>query len=235
MQTLSTEAAEQKAEQRLRHYIDRFPELDPWAVRVIQHLFNTHRVIGATVSAWLGPSNTSLARLHALTILEVAEGQRLSIGALSSSLLVSPPNVTRLVDGLVRLRLVTRSNNRRDRREVFVKLTPAGKDLLTRALPLQFAAAANITATLSLEERKRLVSLLSKLCRGAATSRVAVSKMLADGTFSVPSAPTAAMPPNARSRRHSKAGRASVLRDPPRNRGSLKVNLLHLSKNKRKG
>ena len=72
----------------------------------------------------------SHARYNALRILRGSSDTGLSCTEIGERLLLAPPDVTRLIDPLVRLGLVSRAPNPTDRRVVLQRLTPEGSELL---------------------------------------------------------------------------------------------------------
>lgn len=59
----------------------------------------------------------------------------LTFSALSEKLLVTAGNLTGIVDRLEKLELVRRETNPRDRRQIFIRLTPRGKDYCAKVIP----------------------------------------------------------------------------------------------------
>jgi len=70
------------------------------------------------------------AQYNVLRILRGARPQALTCSAIGERLVTPGPDVTRLVDRLVRRQLVSRRRDARDRRVVRVQITPAGLGLL---------------------------------------------------------------------------------------------------------
>jgi DNA-binding MarR family transcriptional regulator len=77
-----------------------------------------------------GGRGLSAGALDLLARLSAATDQGLSIGELARAAGVSSRNVTGLVDTLERDELAQRVQDRRDRRSVRVRITPAGRDWL---------------------------------------------------------------------------------------------------------
>jgi DNA-binding MarR family transcriptional regulator len=103
----------------------------------------------------------SLAQHHLLAPL--AAGDPLPIGALAEAAAVAPPTATRMLDGLVRDGLVTRSPSDSDRRCVLIDLTPAGRDALAVTGELLADVRGRIAASLSEKERAQAAKLLNRL------------------------------------------------------------------------
>lgn len=84
-------------------------------------------------------------------------------GEISSKLLKSGGNVTFVVDNLVKSGLVDRQRSQEDRRQVFVSLTDAGRELIQQVLPEQVAAITRVMSALTMDEMQILGALLKKL------------------------------------------------------------------------
>jgi len=67
---------------------------------------------------------------QALLAIRAGEGRELLVGALAERLLLRPHSATELVDRMVKLDLVTRVTSQGDRRQVTVRLTRKGEQLL---------------------------------------------------------------------------------------------------------
>ena len=90
----------------------------------------------------LGSDHLSIAMWRALAALSRNGGQRLVDLSTMTSIDVS--TLSRMVTRLTRLGLVTRARSRKSDREIVVKLTPKGRTVLTRLIPiaLRFEQAA---------------------------------------------------------------------------------------------
>jgi DNA-binding MarR family transcriptional regulator len=75
------------------------------------------------------------------------------------------PDVTRMLDRLLRRKLITRLRDPRDARLSVARITPAGLALLKRIDPEVEEVQDKATAMLSAAERKELVRLCEKLVR----------------------------------------------------------------------
>ncbi len=73
------------------------------------------------------------------------------------------PDVTRMLDRLVRRKLITRVRDSKDARLSVARITPAGLALLKRIDPAVEAAQEKATAMLTAAERKELVRLCNRL------------------------------------------------------------------------
>jgi DNA-binding MarR family transcriptional regulator len=103
----------------------------------------------------------SVAQYHLLAPL--AGGGAQTIRALAEAAGVTPPTATRMLDGLDRDGLVTRTPSSTDRRCVTVDLTATGRDALARTEAALADARARIAGSLTDEERERAAALLRRL------------------------------------------------------------------------
>ena len=67
---------------------------------------------------------------QALLAIRAGEGRELIVGALAERLLLRPHSATELVDRMEKLGLVTRTVGQADRRQVTIRLTRKGEQLL---------------------------------------------------------------------------------------------------------
>jgi DNA-binding MarR family transcriptional regulator len=103
----------------------------------------------------------SLAQYHLLAPL--AGGGAQTIRALAEVAGVAPPTATRMLDGLDRDGMVTRTPSATDRRCVTVDLTPAGRAALERTEAAIAAGRARIAGSLTDAEREQAAALLRRL------------------------------------------------------------------------
>ena len=111
-------------------------------------------------------SGLSAPRLSALSVL-VFSGP-MSLAALAAAEQVRPPTMSRIVEALVGLGLVTRAPVPEDRRSVRIAATDEGKRLLHAGRDRRVAALAERLGTLADSERRALargIELLERVVR----------------------------------------------------------------------
>ena len=104
--------------------------------------------------------NLSLAHVRALYLLAAAPDP-LSAGQLAEQLGLSPAAMSRALDTLVRRRLATRRESRRDRRVRLVEIGERGQALVDELLALRTAGLEHFAAELEPEQRRRLAEVLA--------------------------------------------------------------------------
>ncbi len=112
---------------------------------------------------------TTLPRFDLLAQLDRAP-DGLSMGELSSRLMVTNGNVTALADALVREGLVLRAQHPSDRRSLCLRLSPAGKRVFDAMTPSHEEWIDGMMSAMSRDELARLLELLGKLKRAARRS-----------------------------------------------------------------
>jgi DNA-binding MarR family transcriptional regulator len=111
-------------------------------------------------------SGLTAPRLSALSV--IVFGGPLTLGALAAAEQVRPPTMTRLVSALERDGLVTREPDPRDGRQVLLRATPAGRQLLEEGRSRRTSSLARRLAALppdDLAQLKKAAALLEQLAR----------------------------------------------------------------------
>jgi len=107
----------------------------------------------------------TIAQLKSLFFID-SEGST-NFKKLASALRVTPPNVTRIIDRLVKEGLVSREENPDNRRMQLLKTTDSGKALLAKLRESGISSVSGILTQLSLEELSDLAQGLAALVRAA--------------------------------------------------------------------
>ena len=132
------------------------------AVVPIISVMRTANVLERFYNGLLDPHDLTFQQFNVLTILRGAEPKGHPTLEIANRLIAAAPGVTRLIDRLVKKRLVKRRRGP-DRRQVICRITPAGLALLADIYPTLLAADDAVTAPLSQAERVTLTSLLDRV------------------------------------------------------------------------
>jgi DNA-binding MarR family transcriptional regulator len=109
--------------------------------------------------------DVTLPQYRALVVLASRGPQRPT--ALAKALAVHPSTITRLCDRLVAKRLVHRTESATNRREVSIRLTPAGRRLVDAVTERRRSEIADIVARIPARERATMVHALHALGEAA--------------------------------------------------------------------
>jgi DNA-binding MarR family transcriptional regulator len=101
------------------------------------------------------------------TLLAIRDNPGARHGALADALMIQRPNMTKLVNRLVRQGYVRRRSASGDQRSVVLSLAPKGERALDGILAEMPAHEERLTAGLGARERGTLLALLRKLARTA--------------------------------------------------------------------
>jgi len=152
--------------ERLQRMAERYPSLDPDAVVTHCIVQSIADEVAAAKKETLARYGLSEGRLHVLALLLEHHPHPLSHSELAERSSVTKGNITGLVNGLERDGYVRREDSGQDRRVSFISLTSMGQQLIENILPNYFTRLAALMGELSIDERKTLVSLLTKLHAG---------------------------------------------------------------------
>jgi DNA-binding MarR family transcriptional regulator len=111
------------------------------------------------------PSDVTLPQYRALVVLASRGPQRAA--DLAAELDVAPSSISRLCDRLVRKRLVSREASPEDRREVTIKITPRGRELVDAVTKVRRREINRVVKGIPIRRRAALVSSLNDLAEAA--------------------------------------------------------------------
>jgi DNA-binding MarR family transcriptional regulator len=126
--------------------------------RVWLRFLRLHQRVQSLGTQTLKPLGLSVPQFDVLSNLSEREG--MSQSELAQRLFVTKGNVSGLIDRLVEARLVERRASPDDRRSHALHLTPAGREIVTRALALQLSNVEATLGAMSDTERQELHRLL---------------------------------------------------------------------------
>lgn len=141
----------------------------PDAGLVVAELMAVSRVLVAISARALAELDDTLTlpQLRALVVL--SERQPLKLAALAAALAVNPSTALRMVERLETAGLVDRRANPGSRREVALRLTPAGLSLATAVMTRRRQEMSALVARIPAAQRPGLVAMLRTLTEAAGT------------------------------------------------------------------
>ncbi|MBI3792784.1 MAG: MarR family transcriptional regulator [Gemmatimonadetes bacterium] len=126
------------------------------------NIVRTALVLGAALEDRLRPAGLSVAQFNVLRILRGAGAEGLCRYEVAERLLNRTPDVTRLLDRMVRDGLVIRARADDDRRQVRTAITPKGLRLLARVDGEVEAEHRRALGHLGARDLQQLVTLLTR-------------------------------------------------------------------------
>jgi DNA-binding MarR family transcriptional regulator len=100
------------------------------------------------------------------TLVVIARNDGLSLRELASRRRMDEPTASRVVNTLVRRRLVRRSADPADRRRSCLKMTPSGREASDRLLPMADSIVTAVEGALTPAQRRTVVAGLQKVIAG---------------------------------------------------------------------
>jgi DNA-binding MarR family transcriptional regulator len=116
------------------------------------------------------PAKLSISQFRGLAYLNAHPD--VSLSEVADYLGLTPPSTSKLMDELVRRKLVSRRTAPRDRRRAMLRVTARGRTSLGSAFDATQAGLARLLTPLSAEERSLVVRAMA-LVQGAVASRTA--------------------------------------------------------------
>jgi DNA-binding MarR family transcriptional regulator len=138
--------------------------------KIISLMFNMGRAIKKQCLKKSGRSS-GLSILQIEALWYIGEGKEVLMKDLAGHLSITPPSATSLVDDLVRAKLVTRSEDKKDRRITAISLTAKGKRSLANFLKKRMEKAKKKIDKLTQVEKKSLLKILEKLAKEDSQSK----------------------------------------------------------------
>ena len=144
------------------------------SIGVWVRILRVYTVISTEIRKKVGKKGLTLPQLYVLTTIGL-QGDML-LGKLGKELLVTKGNITTIVDHLERDDFVIRDQDKKDRRKVWVRLTPKGEQLFEEILSAYEEEFVPLMRCLSHEELKQLSLLLKKMAEGLSHGKAASRK-----------------------------------------------------------
>jgi len=146
-----------------RRFKERFPELDHSSVKMVAALANAHHILFSVMERAFSKSGITPQSIEVLKILYMRKEQGYLLGEIGEQLMVSPANVTGLVEGLVKKGLVERKEQPGDRRKRLTELTPLGIEFMENLIPVIARFFNEVFASLSPKDKQQLYDRLNQL------------------------------------------------------------------------
>ena len=135
----------------------RRPELGTEALEVAARVFRLQRILSRSAATRLGELSLKEGEFVVMSALRRAEPpHELTPTELNRALLLSSGAMTHRLDRLERAGYIVRIPDAVDRRRVMVRLTPAGLDIVDRAMDAYTDTLTELLGIMSEEERQEL-------------------------------------------------------------------------------
>lgn len=141
----------------------RMPAMPVSEVLLVRLLMLTAGALLREFEAKLKPYGLNDSDFRTLMMLYSSEDGAATPGRLCLLAEQKPTNMTRIANALAKRDLISRSHATHDRRQVVLRITPAGRRFVAKMLPPLFPPLVESFACFSTAERKTFERLLKKL------------------------------------------------------------------------
>lgn len=131
--------------------------------QTLRRLRGASALVDRAVSRALEPHGLTTAQYEVLKVMGQAEDESLGCSELGKRLAGPSSDVTRLLDRLETVALVSRVRDDHDRRMVHTRITEKGREVLSQATPAVQIAESQALAGLGDSDREALARLLNSL------------------------------------------------------------------------
>ncbi len=107
------------------------------------------------------PSFFSFLQLEILNYIK--ENKKISMKKIANFLSITPPSATSLIDKLVKVGVLARFFDEKDRRAVLVSITPKGEAVLKKELKKFSTQMQEVLMKLNNKEQKNLIEIFQKI------------------------------------------------------------------------
>jgi outer membrane protein len=106
----------------------------------------------------------------------LSRNEKSTMNTLAKHLRITPPATTGLIDRLINQELVTRNNDIKDRRIIWIELTQKGQAMVSAIKKQKIQGIVNMFSHISTEDRSRYLNVLEQLVQASAAPAVPKKK-----------------------------------------------------------
>ena len=150
----------------LSEFAHRYRDMDPSAIKACIVLARTGSDLLTGFEIMLSRHGFSQGRFLTLMVMNREPDATFTPSELAAKVGVTRATMTGLLDGLDAEKLIARKAHEEDRRKTAIRLTRKGRNLLEQMLPDYYQRTSKVMCSLADNERRQLVSLLTKVSRG---------------------------------------------------------------------
>jgi DNA-binding MarR family transcriptional regulator len=158
-----------------------YPGVDRPATRTLYELVATFGALKGFLAPFLEKHRLSFGSLNILVALRRSPEGSAPMPEVSKQLLVTRQNVSALVAGMVRRRLIERVPSPSDARVRLLRITGKGRRVIDRFLPAHYRRVSSIFGVLREPELELLQDYLQRIRAGMDGSRVGNDRQVLDG------------------------------------------------------
>ena len=130
---------------------------------LVSHMFIMGRLMRDKMQRKMSAGQCTMLEFE--TLRYVKDSGRPHMREIAKTFHVTPPAATLMIDGLVKMKLLARVLDPKDRRSVRVAVTPKGKQLLDRGISNKVKEMKKTFGILTPAERTHFVGVLNKIIK----------------------------------------------------------------------
>ncbi len=134
---------------------------------MVDAVLSASRVLVAIAARSLADAGEEVTLTQYRSLVILASRGPQGVAALAEAVAVTPPTASRLCERLVRKGLVRRRTDRRDRRQVRVGLTEAGRHLVDTVTERRRREIADLLASIPPQDQRPVAAALQQLAKSA--------------------------------------------------------------------
>ena len=140
-----------------------FPGVDPSTIGLVVGLSSSYHILYSIMERRYAKTGVTPQAINILFVLHLRRPKGCSLAEISNTTLLSPANVSGLVERLVRKGLITREENPTDRRKKLVLLTKKGVAFIDYFIPDSATFLQELFSSIRSEDRRQLQEMLFRL------------------------------------------------------------------------
>lgn len=125
------------------------------------------RVLVAITARSMAAASEVTDLLHLRVLVVLSSGPPLSLGALADAVGIHLTRASRVCDRLVTRGLVDRADDPGNRRQLLLRLTPSGRDVVDRVMHERAEQIRPVIARMGVAERQSLIGALGEFARAS--------------------------------------------------------------------
>lgn len=143
-----------------------YSDFKPHYIDALQAIFQLSGDLEKALDQYFVKCKFSRARFLLLMVLIHNEEKRMTPHEIAKRMNVTRGNMTGIIDSLLKCGLVTKIQDKEDRRQVWIAVTPKAHEYLDGILPDYFKRMSKFMSVLKREEIETLIALSKKLTTG---------------------------------------------------------------------
>jgi MarR family transcriptional repressor of emrRAB len=147
----------------IRQRSERYPEIDPGAVEAFLWLLRTATDTLSAFECFLKHFGMSQGKFTVMMLLNRNPEQGVNPSELAERAGVTRATMTGLLEGLEREKMISRNNDRNDRRRAVVKLTSSARAFMDALLPDYYTRIHDLMIDLTESDKRQFTKLLNKI------------------------------------------------------------------------